>query len=90
MTEEHAEKAFGSKQVVWSDRRACKKAFGSMQVVWSDRRACRKSVWVNAGVLEWPKEKAQSIKTMPPLYYFRREFKKTFCAAATPAPGSKE
>ncbi|NYE03301.1 hypothetical protein F4694_000020 [Bacillus niacini] len=25
MTEEHVEKAFGSKQVVWSDRRACKK-----------------------------------------------------------------
>jgi hypothetical protein len=73
VTEEHAKKAFGSKQVAWSDRRACKK-----------------STWVNARALEWPKEKAQSIKTMPPLYYFRREFKKTFCAAATPAPGSKE
>ncbi|NYE03299.1 hypothetical protein F4694_000018 [Bacillus niacini] len=26
MTEEHAEKAFGSMQVVWSDRRACRKS----------------------------------------------------------------
>ncbi|MDQ0973667.1 hypothetical protein QFZ31_003545 [Neobacillus niacini] len=25
MTEEHAEKAFGSMQEVWSDRRACRK-----------------------------------------------------------------
>jgi hypothetical protein len=26
VTEEHEEKAFGSKQVVWSDRRACQKS----------------------------------------------------------------
>ncbi|MDR7076981.1 hypothetical protein J2Y03_002004 [Neobacillus niacini] len=44
MTEEHIEKAFGSMQEAWSDRRDVEKSFGSMQEAWSDRRAANLQV----------------------------------------------